>query len=105
EQTDGDSGLIQTLVEIFGDDTPDLLAVIEDALEADDANALERAAHTIKGALGVFGAESARGRAEQLEVTAREGTIEAARQQYPALKTSIFALEAALKELVAELGC
>lgn len=105
EQTDGDSELIQTLVEIFGDDTPDLLAVIEDALEADDANALERAAHTIKGALGVFGAEGARGRAELLEITAREGTIEAARQQYPALKTSIFALEVALKELVAELGC
>jgi len=104
EQTDGDTELIRTLVEVFDDDRPKLLDDIEDALETNDAEALERAAHTIKGALGVFGAESARLQAEKLENSARAGSVEAGRQQYPALKTSVLDLQVALRELVAELG-
>jgi two-component system, sensor histidine kinase and response regulator len=102
-RTESDVDLIRTLVEVFESDRPNLLGNIEAALEQDDAQALERAAHTIKGALGVFGAEPARARAERLEVTGREGSVAEGRNQYPELREAVLGLEVELKKLVVEL--
>jgi two-component system, sensor histidine kinase and response regulator len=103
-RTDGDTDLIRTLVEVFDEERPKLLGDIEVALETNDTDALERAAHTLKGAVGVFGAEQARVKAESVEAAAREGSVEAGREQYPALKTLVLTLQTALAELVAEMG-
>ena len=104
ERTDSDHELIRMLVDVFESDRDKLLGDIEEALSADDADALERAARTIKGALGVFGAEVARARAEKLEMTARDGAVSEGREQYPDLRNQVIALEADLKKFVAELG-
>jgi len=103
ERVDSDMDLVRTLVEVFASDRPKLLGDIETALEQDDAEALERAAHTIKGALGVFAAEKARARAERLEMTGREGSVVQGRDQYPEFKDAVLLLEADLEQLVAEL--
>ncbi len=103
ERVESDAELIRMLVDVFESDRSKLLGDIESALADDDAEALERAAHTIKGALGVFGAEPARARAERLEFIGREGMVADAKSQYPELKQAVLGLEVELKKLVDEL--
>jgi HPt (histidine-containing phosphotransfer) domain-containing protein len=100
ERTDSDWDLIRALVDVFESDRPRLLSDIEAALDNDDAEALERAAHTIKGALGVFGAEPARARAERLELVGRQGSVTEGIDQYPELRDAVVGLESDLKRLV-----
>ncbi|MCH7992256.1 MAG: response regulator, partial [Gemmatimonadetes bacterium] len=102
ERTDSDWDLIRALVEVFESDRPKLLGEIEAALEDEDAEALERAAHTITGALGIFAAEPARARAHRLEMIAREGSVTEQRDQYHELRDAVIILEADLKRLVQE---
>lgn len=49
EQMGGDEELMVELVELFLEDLPERLQEIEAALAAGDAEALSRAAHTLKG--------------------------------------------------------
>ena len=102
ERTDSDWDLIRALVEVFESDRPKLLGEIEAALEDEDAEALERAAHTITGALGIFAAEPARARAHRLEMIARDGSVTEQRDQYHELRDAVIILEADLKRLVQE---
>jgi PAS domain S-box-containing protein len=104
ERTDSDSGLIRTLVEIFETDRPRLLAEIQAAIERDDAEALHRAAHTLKGALGAFGARAAYSLAERLERLGRDGSPHHAKADYLELSTLVSDLEDDLRRLVEELG-
>ncbi|MDA0330254.1 MAG: response regulator [Gemmatimonadetes bacterium] len=103
ERMDHDMDLIRALVDVFASDRDKLLGELEGALDGGDAEALERAAHTIKGALGVFGAEPARARAERLEHIGRDGSIEDGRAQYPELRHAVLTLESDLRDLVVEL--
>ena len=73
ERMESDAELIGTLVTVFASDCPELLSEIEEALAADDGPTLERAAHTLKGAVSVFHAERSRARSELLERLGREG--------------------------------
>ena len=52
----GDAELLAELVELFVDDTPSRILALGDALEKDDAEAVERVAHTLKGSCGNMGA-------------------------------------------------
>lgn len=102
-QADEDTELVCTLVKVFSEDRPMLMARIEEALEGGDPGAIERAAHAIKGALGVFVAEPAYQCALRLESLARKGQVEEARAWYPDVRRSVQTLEHALHELSEEL--
>lgn len=54
-----DKELFMEIVKIFLEDYPPLLARIEAAVEAGDAQALETAAHTLKGSVSNFCAKEA----------------------------------------------
>lgn len=71
---------------VFEADRSNLLGSVEAALDAGDPQALERAAHTVKGAVAVFGAEPARSRAERLETLGRDGDVEGAPAVYSELR-------------------
>jgi len=103
-RTEGDTELIRMLVEVFDADSPNLLGQVEAALDADDPQALERAAHTIKGAVSVFGAEPARSRAEQLEMLGRTGGVDEGRALYPELRSWVLRLGVDLRALANEVG-
>jgi len=103
EHTASDGELIRTLVEVFEADRSKLLGDIETALDGGDEDALHRAAHTIKGALGVFGAEPARARAERLEQAARKGLVSDGQAQYDELAAQVNGLLVDLRALVDEL--
>lgn len=102
-RVESDLDLLSTLVDVFKADRPQLMGAIGEALAAGDADALSSAAHTIKGALSVFGAEPARSLAERLETTGREGRIEGSHDLYAQLGEAVVATENGLAAFLAEL--
>ncbi len=103
ERMESDVELIATLLTLFESDGPELLAEIDAALAAEDGERVERAAHTLKGAVGVFAADPARERAELVERLARGGALAEARGAYELLRSSVEVLLTELRSLVVEL--
>ena len=54
--TDGDGGILASLIDTFLDNTPRILADARSAIAAKDAGELRRSAHTLKGSGSNFGA-------------------------------------------------
>lgn len=102
-QADDDTELVCTLVKVFTEDRPMLMSRIEQALDEGDPEAIQRAAHAIKGALGVFVAEPAYQCAVKLEALAYEGRVEEARAWYVEVRRTVTQLEDALLGLAEEL--
>jgi CheY-like chemotaxis protein/HPt (histidine-containing phosphotransfer) domain-containing protein len=100
----GDLELLQELLDLFLHDCPQQLAAIREAIAGPDSEALERAAHRIKGAVGTFGARAAVEAALRLETMGREGDLTQAEAAYAALEAGIQRLKPALAALVAENG-
>ena len=71
------NGSRQTLEGLIGDcrdgDFPEIFGQISDALQSGDVRGVQRAAHAIKGVIGVFHAPAAYAAASQLEQSARSG--------------------------------
>ena len=102
-RVEGDVELLRTLVGVFKADRPHRMKEIEAALQASDAAALSAAAHTIKGALSVFGAEPARSIAEELETLGREGRIDGASALVERLADAVDQTERGLDTFVRQL--
>jgi HPt (histidine-containing phosphotransfer) domain-containing protein len=78
-QTTGDDiGFVQELVETYLADTPAQLDSMAAAIEADDAAALVRPAHTLKSSSATVGAMRLSSVARELEMAGRSGTLEPA---------------------------
>lgn len=69
---DGELGLIQEMLQLFRDDTPPRLALIEAAIQQDQPIALSEAAHAVKGAASTMGAPRVRAIAAELEAAGRK---------------------------------
>jgi CheY-like chemotaxis protein/HPt (histidine-containing phosphotransfer) domain-containing protein len=69
-QVGGDKALLAELSAAFRTESQSLMAQIREAIATGDAPRLRRAAHTLKGAAGVFGAGAAYDTAKQLEALA-----------------------------------
>jgi CheY-like chemotaxis protein/HPt (histidine-containing phosphotransfer) domain-containing protein len=70
ERAEGDRDLLRDLCELFVRESQVTLAAIGSAIATGDWKALERAAHTLKGSVAVFGADSAASAAKHLETIA-----------------------------------
>jgi two-component system, sensor histidine kinase and response regulator len=102
-RVESDLDLLRTLVSVFKADRPKRMEEIENALDAGDSMALSAAAHTIKGALSVFGAEPARSLAEDLENRGRTGQVDGVRDLVERLEEAVLATEQALDGFLREL--
>ena len=67
----GNAALLADVIDAFTTDTPGLLATMRAALRADDLPSLSRAAHKMKGTIGVFTTGPALAAAVALETAAR----------------------------------
>jgi HPt (histidine-containing phosphotransfer) domain-containing protein len=76
--TGGDARFVQELVETYLADTPVQLEAMTAAVEADDATALVRPAHTLKSSSATVGAMRLSSVARELEMAGRSGTLEPA---------------------------
>uniref|UniRef100_UPI003567EDE6 Hpt domain-containing protein n=1 Tax=Novipirellula sp. TaxID=2795430 RepID=UPI003567EDE6 len=75
EQTCGNEEMACELAKVYLDESQQLLGKIQAAFESGDAVGLSRAAHTLKGASGYFGAVDVVKAAETLEHQGKEGDL------------------------------
>jgi HPt (histidine-containing phosphotransfer) domain-containing protein len=80
ERFGGDASLLRELAELFIQSCPKMLEDIRDAVQKRDAKALERAAHSLKGCVGIFFSQGARETAQQLESLGRSGELAGAEE-------------------------
>ncbi|MFI5337972.1 MAG: Hpt domain-containing protein, partial [Opitutales bacterium] len=80
-------------------DTPRRIAELHTALAAKDAPLLTRAAHSIKGASGNFGALPLAAVAQAIEQHGKASAFAEAGAKLPALEAEFARVQAALKEI------
>ena len=101
---DGDWELFREVAGIFAADSRKMMAQIRDAIAAGDPPGLNRAAHTLKGAIGNFGAPAPFGLALKLEQLGKSGELSGARQRCQALEVELERLRAALESCAGRMG-
>ncbi|MGB9605822.1 MAG: Hpt domain-containing protein [Bryobacteraceae bacterium] len=104
ERIGDDAGFLLELAQMFCEQRAQLLGEIRSAMEAGDAPALARAAHTLKGCVGNLGAGRAFEAARKLEMLARNQQLEDARCAAPELEREVARFEQALLRLAEELN-
>ncbi len=82
-------------------DFPELFEQLSAALDANELPKVQRAAHAIKGVLGVFHAPAAYAAARRLEDSARRGNANALREQANELRRAVSELLGSLERFVA----
>jgi HPt (histidine-containing phosphotransfer) domain-containing protein len=90
---------IHELLETFFESSPQLIAEMQAALEAGDAEAFRRAAHSMKSNSASFGALELAAQARQLETLGRDRNLDRAAPQLAELETSYHQVELELKGL------
>ena len=78
DAVDGDTELLRELVEEFIEEIPKQMADLRDVLAEGDADQVERKAHSLKGAVGNFGAVTVFDLAYELENRGREHRLDGA---------------------------
>jgi two-component system, sensor histidine kinase and response regulator len=73
ERVGGSEAILQELVELFRVECPKQMAEIRERKEAGDLPGLDRAAHTLKGSVGIFAAQAAFDAALRIELMGRNG--------------------------------
>ncbi len=101
-QFDDDWELFGETLNVFCDQYPTQLAAIRAAIDQQDNQALERAAHTLKGTLGLFGTTEAYQVAASLESMGHAGALDSAAALWTRLKVSLARLHTRLEQLRGE---
>jgi CheY-like chemotaxis protein len=95
---DGDTELFNELVGLFMTESASLLDQIQQSIARRDAKVLERSAHSLKGSVAAFCAESARDVAQTLESIGSRGDFDQAGPVADELQKEITRLTSALAE-------
>ena len=96
----GDVDLFQEFICVFDEDAPRSMEDIRRAVADRDAAKLELAAHTLRGLVSNFGAQSAAGCAFRLEQMALSGQMDGAGDALAQLEQELFLLNDALDALL-----
>ncbi len=99
---DGDTGLLAEVVDLFFESAPRLMRDLKKALEARDAASVERAAHTLKGAVANFGARTVFEATMRMERLGHDGDLTGARRAWTPLEKEMGRLKKALARLAEE---
>ena len=100
ERLGGDTALLVEMVSLFQQDAPRLLADMHAALGQQNAEALRRAAHSLKGAAAYIGATATSDLAYRLEQLAADGQLAEASQTLVELEQALSTLQPLLQQLV-----
>jgi PAS domain S-box-containing protein len=95
-RVDGDRKLLHEIIGLFMEQTPRLLGEIRQSIENLDGTTLQRAAHALKGSIGIFGAQTAFDAALRLERLGRDNDFVAVEATYSELIAELQRLEADL---------
>ena len=94
-----DEELLVELVKLFLDDYPTSLSAIDNAVQMGSSQDLERAAHTLKGAVANFGADAVVKEAFELERQGRIGNLSGAAKNLQRLHEAIRQLDLEMRPL------
>ena len=100
ENIGGDMDLLKEILEIFLDDYSNQMEQIQEGILAGDSNAVEQAAHSLKGSVANFAAKRAHEAAYRLEVLGREENLGEAKEALADLDREIRELDAAMNEAI-----
>jgi signal transduction histidine kinase/DNA-binding response OmpR family regulator len=87
---------LRKLIGLFRNEGPRLLAAVQEAVGNRDAEAVERTAHSVKGAVANLGAVGAFHAATRLEASGRQGDLAAADQELTNLEVEVGCFQEAL---------
>jgi HPt (histidine-containing phosphotransfer) domain-containing protein len=87
------------LIETYCDETPQLIAKLQYAIDVNDADALRQAAHSIKSTSNTVGALSLGALSKELEVLGRAGDLTGAPEKVARLAAEYDRVQLALKDL------
>ena len=103
-RVDGDRELLRDVIEIFRQEDPKLLEKLEAALAAGDLEAVQHAAHSIKGEVSYFAAPKAAEAAKTIEYGARDHDLAKCKATLPELQKRLGELSAALQQMQQEVS-
>jgi HPt (histidine-containing phosphotransfer) domain-containing protein len=95
----GDRGLLRTLAQLFLQTYPTQMLELRKAISQRDHLAIRRLAHTLKGAVGNFGAGPAFQAALRLETMGRQSELHGVDKACNSLEQALTALQGALEAL------
>jgi two-component system sensor histidine kinase/response regulator len=99
ERTGANEETLKEIVELFITESAKLMKRIRDAITDEDASELQRAAHTLKGSVRIFGAERAAEAALGLENMGRDKNLANAEEVWQVLVEEIERLKPLLTDL------
>jgi HPt (histidine-containing phosphotransfer) domain-containing protein len=94
-----DTQLLQEVIGLFLADCPSMLAAIQTAVTARVPIDVMKAAHALKGSVGVFGAKDAVAAAQKLESMGRDGNIEGLAESLFILEQEMLLVTSALNDI------
>jgi two-component system, sensor histidine kinase and response regulator len=100
ERVGGDEDLLREVCQIFLDESPNLLRKLQEAIADTDAEAVMRAAHSLKGELSYLGVPEAARAARELEGLGHEKNLSRAPELFTLLERELADLRLALKDPV-----
>jgi len=100
EQTGANEETLKEIVELFNTESIKLMKRIQDAITNEDASGLQRAAHTLKGSIRIFGAGRPAVAAGRLETMGRDKNLADAKEALQVLVEEIQRLKPLLNDLV-----
>ena len=101
---DGDMELLCELVELFNEDSENLINELHKSITNNDIQRIERYAHTIKSSVGNFSKGKAFEEARKLEFMARENKLENVMEAFTTLKKEIDKVKTALSIMAKEVA-
>jgi HPt (histidine-containing phosphotransfer) domain-containing protein len=90
---------IMEVIQVYFDETPQLLSDLRAGLDKQDCDLFRRSAHSIKSTSNSFGALNFGEQAKELEMMGREGKLEGAAVKVEALLANYEGVKKALEEL------
>jgi PAS domain S-box-containing protein len=90
---------LRTIIQIFRDESAALLAELKEAITSGEASSLKRPAHSLKGAVGIFGATGVVEAASTLESLGQAGELMGAAEAFSRLEEEIRSLNSAFAAL------
>ncbi|MEL6105439.1 MAG: response regulator [Planctomycetota bacterium] len=95
--TGGSTEVALQLIQLFEEESKRQLKDVQSAVETGDADSLQRAAHTIKGSIGIFAAHDCFEAASTLEQAAAAGELREVETQFMTLSNEVRRLLAILR--------
>ena len=103
DRVGGDADLLREITTIFLEEYPQLLEDVRSAVAHCDDHLLERSAHSLKGSVSNFGAESATAAAYSLEKMGRQKNAASAAAHLQKLEAELSSLLPGLQALLSKI--